>query len=87
MPTLKRVPPLLGLAILLVACTSNRVTTDRDPVDSHEATHRRGGFTSFRGQHPPELQSVAAHWIDAQDSDARTLEKLRGKLVWLQFNF
>jgi hypothetical protein len=40
---------------------------------------------SFKGKTPPELVSEAGHWINA--TEALALEKLRGKVVWLEFSF
>jgi hypothetical protein len=40
---------------------------------------------SFRGRVPPELVAETQHWIGA--SEAITLAKLKGRVVWLEFNF
>src|SRR5574341_741193 len=40
---------------------------------------------SYKGTAPPELASEAKHWINA--SEAIRLEKLKGKVVWLEFSF
>ncbi len=40
---------------------------------------------SYLGTQPPELVSEKEHWIGA--SEPLTLEKLKGKVVWLHFNF
>lgn len=36
------------------------------------------------GKVPPELQAAADHWLG---SPPTTLAALKGKVVWLQFNF
>ena len=41
---------------------------------------------SLGGQIPPELRSQAAHWVNRK-AGRLTLKSLRGKTVWLQFNF
>lgn len=41
-------------------------------------------FNSYLGKVPPELQAQPAHWVN---HEPLTLEKLRGKTVWLEFNF
>ena len=38
---------------------------------------------SFLGKAPPELVSEKGDWVNA--SDAVTLAKLKGKVVWLEF--
>jgi thiol-disulfide isomerase/thioredoxin len=40
---------------------------------------------SYKGTAPPELVSEAGHWINA--SEAVRLEKLKGRVVWLEFSF
>ena len=40
---------------------------------------------SLLGQQPPELVSAREHWLGK--STPTTLEKLKGNVVWLQFNF
>ena len=40
---------------------------------------------SYLGKPPPEIVSEPQHWIGAPEP--LTLEKLRGKVVWLHFNF
>lgn len=40
---------------------------------------------SYKGKAPPELVSEAGAWINA--SEPLRLEKLRGKVVWLEFSF
>jgi len=42
-------------------------------------------FTPFLGCRPPEIESKGEHWINT--ADQLTLEKLRGRPVWLQVNF
>lgn len=39
---------------------------------------------SFLGERPPELVFEAECWIN---TEPLTLEKLRGKVVWLQYHF
>jgi hypothetical protein len=36
---------------------------------------------------PPEFISQSEHWLNANKDHALTLTELRGKAVWLQFNF
>ena len=43
------------------------------------------GHNSYQGKAAPELKSEKSHWVN-QDK-AITLGDLKGKLVWLQFNF
>ena len=45
-----------------------------------EPTHK-----SFLGRRPPELVSTTEHWLGW--NERLTLAKLRGQVVWLQFNF
>jgi hypothetical protein len=40
---------------------------------------------SYKDQVPPEITAAEDHWINA--SQAATLEKLRGHVVWLEFSF
>ena len=40
---------------------------------------------SYLGKSPPELVSKSDHWIGT--SAPLTLAKLKGKVVWLHFNF
>jgi hypothetical protein len=42
-------------------------------------------YRTFFNRRPPELVSAASHWINSREQ--LTLEKLRGNVVWLQFNF
>ena len=42
-------------------------------------------FKSFLKRRPPELQTTAEQWVNQKGT--LTLEKLRGKVVWLEFNF
>ncbi len=42
-------------------------------------------YKSFQGMAPPELVSKNEHWVNA--SGAMSLARLKGSLVWLQFNF
>ena len=39
---------------------------------------------TYLGAQPPELTSRKEHWLG---SEPPTLHQLRGKVVWLQFNF
>jgi thiol-disulfide isomerase/thioredoxin len=39
---------------------------------------------SYLGKAPPELSNAGAKWLN---SDALTLEKLKGKPVWIEFGF
>ncbi len=67
---------LYGITTLLAGCLGSGST--RHQSDS-------GGFRSFKGRAPPEIVSSERHWMNA--SRTVTLERLRGKVVWLQFNF
>ena len=40
---------------------------------------------SYLGKAPPELVSEKSQWLNSDD--ALTFEKLRGKVVWLEFGF
>lgn len=40
---------------------------------------------SYLGKAPPELVSEKGHWLNS--GEALTLEKLKGKPVWLEFSF
>lgn len=42
-------------------------------------------YDSYAGQAPPELISAPEHWVNRDGK--LTLAGLKGKLVWLQFNF
>lgn len=39
----------------------------------------------FLGESPPELVSEKEHWLGK--SEPVTLASLKGKVIWLQFNF
>jgi hypothetical protein len=39
----------------------------------------------YKGKAPPELASDKADWFNA--TEAIKLEKLKGKVVWLEFSF
>jgi AhpC/TSA family len=41
---------------------------------------------SFKGKTPPELASDAANWVNG-GKDVPKLEKLRGRVVWLEFSY
>lgn len=40
---------------------------------------------SFRGKSPPEIVSNSGHWLGTSPPTA--LADMKGKVVWLQFNF
>jgi hypothetical protein len=42
-------------------------------------------FNSYKGKAPPELASEKEHWINS--AEALSLEKLKGKVVWLEYSF
>ena len=42
-------------------------------------------LNSYQGKAPPELVSKTEHWMGT--TKAICLSKLKGKVVWLQFNF
>ena len=53
---------------------------------THEyALAQKHNRNSYLGKSPPEIVSESHHWIGA--SEPLTLEKLKGKVVWLHFNF
>ncbi len=43
-------------------------------------------FNSYKGKAPPELVSDKENWFNGGDA-AITFEKLKGKVVWLEFSF
>ena len=57
----------------------------RDGLQTDRLLSSRGVSKSFKDQVPPELVSAPTDWVNA--SGVVTLEKLRGHVVWLQFNF
>jgi hypothetical protein len=42
-------------------------------------------YNSYKGKTPPELVSEKEHWLNSKKP--LTLEKLRGRVVWLEFSF
>jgi len=42
-------------------------------------------YNSYMGKTPPELVSEKEHWLNAKKP--LSLEKLRGRVVWLEFSF
>lgn len=64
-------------ALCLIAAAGDSET--RQPIGI------RNRCRSFRGKTPPELVSDKEHWIGA--TEQVTLTKLKGHVVWLQFNF
>ncbi len=40
---------------------------------------------SYKGRTPPEIASEKGDWLNS--TEALKLEKLRGKVVWLEFSF
>ncbi len=42
-------------------------------------------YNSYKDKTPPELVSEKEHWLNAKKP--LTLEKLRGRVVWLEFSF
>lgn len=42
-------------------------------------------FNNYMGKQPPELKGLASHWVNK--TEPVTLEKLHGRVVWLEFNF
>ena len=69
---------LCGITVLLSGCVG-------DGQRGARAEFRRGDSGFFKGQMPPELVSSPRHWVNT--SGGVTLDDLRGKVVWLQFNF
>lgn len=51
------------------------------PQDAEEKIYSN----SYKGKAPPELASEKGWWINAKEPLA--LEKLKGKVVWLEFSF
>jgi hypothetical protein len=43
------------------------------------------GHNSYQGKAAPELKSEKSHWVNK--NEVIKLGDLKGKLVWLQFNF
>ena len=43
-------------------------------------------FKSYKGKAPPELASEKDSWFNGGE-EAIKLEKLKGKVVWLEFSF
>ena len=67
---------LLTLGLLAMAmCLMNDRALDQPKHDRH----------SFLGKVPPEIVSARDHWIGAREP--LTLAKLKGRVVWLHFNF
>ena len=52
---------------------------------SEYALGEKHDHNSYFGESPPELVSESHHWIGT--SAPLTLAKLKGKVVWLHFNF
>ena len=67
---------LYGITTLLMGCLGSGSGRQHSVSDS---------FRSLKGRFPPEITSSEQHWMNA--SRTVTLERLRGKVVWLQFNF
>lgn len=42
-------------------------------------------YNSYKDKTPPELVSEKEHWLNAKQP--LSLEKLRGRVVWLEFSF
>ena len=53
--------------------------------DEVKTATRNPTFQSYLGKQPPELVSDANHWVNGDEK--LTLDKLHGKVVWLEFNF
>lgn len=64
----------IAVSGLLMACSSNGTVTAQ-----------KHNFNSYLGKQPPELVSSEYHWLGWQERV--TLEQLKGKVIWLQFNF
>lgn len=71
---LRVVPPLLA-ALSMLCCT----------VQSLAEPAKGGYYESYLNRVPPELVSETSHWVNT--NHPLTLANLRGKVVWLQFNF
>jgi hypothetical protein len=65
---------ILWTALLSTVCASGLAAEE-------PGVHRK----SFLGKPPPELAGEKEHWLGK--SPPMTLRALRGKVVWLQFNF
>ena len=70
---MRRSLPTLGL-LATVMCLMN----GRLPDQKHDRH-------SFLGKQPPEIVSERDHWIGMDEPI--TLAKLKGRVVWLHFNF
>ena len=44
-------------------------------------------FNSYKGKTPPELVTDKENWLNPAGDDGIKLEKLKGKVVWLEFSF
>lgn len=69
---------LCGMSVLLWGCVGAVRETSRSEVSEVDSS-------AIRGRVPPELVFSPRHWINGVRG--MTLEDLRGKVVWLQFNF
>jgi hypothetical protein len=49
------------------------------------AAAQKFNHNSYLGKAPPELVSRRNHWLGW--GETVTLDRLKGKVVWLQFNF
>lgn len=58
-------------------------TTGEKPAKKAAGT--KHFYNSYVGKRPPELTGATEHWVN-QTSQV-TLEKLHGRVVWLEFNF
>ena len=61
------------------------VSSEPVSFDSDFENARTGYRNSYLGKSPPEIVSQLEHWIGAPVP--LTLAKLKGKVVWLHFNF
>ena len=66
---------ILIFGLLVATCAANNNTAVA------QAVYRN----SYLGKSPPEIVSQPEHWIGAKIP--LTLKKLKGKVVWLHFNF
>lgn len=79
----QRLATLLALSVVNLFATA--AFADEQSNSAAKKTSAKHYYKSFLGKKPPELKAAAAHWVN--QSSAVTLEKLHGRVVWLEFNF
>ena len=86
-------PRLTTLAIIVVLCApvlstgaERQDSNTKQNVSKKSKKARKHYYRSFTGKVPPELRSSPDHWVN-RTKGGLTLAKLKGKTIWLQFNF